>query len=98
MINPQRQVKDGAMSPPSLAARCTVRCRQPSSFIWFQRCWEVGRAHKDPLSFGPDEIVWKEYIEERERKKKDLLANNPHHTYFSDHPNININSAMGKFM
>lgn len=65
------------MSPPSLAARCTVRCRQPSSFIWFQRCWEVGRAHKDPLSFGPDEIVWKEYIEERERGKKRFTCQQP---------------------
>lgn len=94
-----RQAKDGAMSPPSLAARCTMSHLQPSSFTWSQCFCGVGLAHKAAVSFGPDEIVWKKYIEER-GGKKDLLANSPHHTYFSDQPNININInlAMGKFM
>lgn len=28
--------------------------------------------------------------------KKDLLASNPHHTYYSDHPNINYKLSNGK--
>lgn len=39
-------------------------------------------------------MVWKIHL--REGKKKDLLASNPHHTYFSDQPNINYKLSNGK--
>lgn len=32
----------------------------------------------------------------KERRKNDLLASNPHHTYFSDQPNINYKLSNGK--
>lgn len=36
----------------------------------------------------------KKYTEKREEEeKKDLLASNPHHTYFSDQPNINFSNG-----
>lgn len=35
----------------------------------------------------------KNTLEKREKEKKDLLASNPHHTYFSDQPNINFSNG-----
>lgn len=74
-------------------------CSRPH-FSGYVRCLcEAALAHKAAVSFGPNESLEKNTLK-KERGEKDLLANNPHHTYFSDHPNININtnSAMGKFM
>lgn len=51
------------------------------------------------VSFGLSEgMKWFEKIHLRKRggKKKDVLASNPHHTYFSDQPNINYKRSNGK--
>lgn len=51
------------------------------------------------VSFGLDEgMKWFEKIHygKREEGKKDLLASNPQHTYFSDQPNINYKLSSGK--
>lgn len=38
----------------------------------------------------------KTHLREREGKKKDLVASNPHHTYFSDQRNTNYKLSNGK--
>lgn len=41
-------------------------------------------------------MVRKNTLKKKRRKVKDLVASNPHHTYFSDQPNINYKLSNGK--
>jgi hypothetical protein len=99
-INLQRQVEDGATSP-SLAARWRERCPQSIAFyLTSELLW--GRAGSKSWGGGffwtqwRNEMVWKKIHWRKKEGKKDLLASNPHYTYFSDHPNINYKLSNGK--